>query len=264
MIELIATADEAPVTRREADIALRLTRPGPGTFVARRIATVNFGVYTRRGGEPNPPWVGFDETVGDRPEARWIERREGEPVVARAADLQTVFHAVRAGVGRGLLPSWLAKERHIPDGASSRRAAAGAGIMAAGRAPGTPDPARFADAWLGRGGRAGCFCTAPSLGIVGPLSKRNGHRKGVSLSVSVDVPPETAGFELWLRRRTPRPQNAPARMAPIKANAIKAAATFSFRARSTSGPPSLLEPQASTLQTSTPGGINVFPGPSAT
>jgi DNA-binding transcriptional LysR family regulator len=103
--ELVATPDTAGLTRRDADIALRLTRPGNGGFLARRIATVHYRAYARRGSPGEMlPWIGFDETLAESPEARWLARREDEPVLARAADLQTILQAVRAGAGRGILP----------------------------------------------------------------------------------------------------------------------------------------------------------------
>jgi DNA-binding transcriptional LysR family regulator len=108
--ELIAVPDAATLTRREADIALRLARPSNGGFLARRIATIHYGIFARRGANPDQlPWIGFDETMVELPEGRWMARYEEEPTLARAADLQTVYQAVRAGAGRGLLPIALAR-----------------------------------------------------------------------------------------------------------------------------------------------------------
>jgi DNA-binding transcriptional LysR family regulator len=105
--ELVTTSETTCLTRRDADIALRLTKPNNGGFLARRIATVHYRVYARRGSDALP-WIGFDETLAELPEARWLARHDDEPVFARAADLQTVLHAVRAGVGRGILPTAVA------------------------------------------------------------------------------------------------------------------------------------------------------------
>jgi DNA-binding transcriptional LysR family regulator len=106
--ELIAMPESASLTRRDADIALRLTKPGNGGFLARRIAMVHYQVFVRRGADPDKlPWIGFDETLAELPEARWMARHE--PVLARVADLHTMYQAVRAGVGRALLPVALAK-----------------------------------------------------------------------------------------------------------------------------------------------------------
>src|SRR6266852_311126 len=64
----------------------------------------------RRGADADRlPWVAYDETLADLPEARWLERRQGEPVVARGADVETIFQAVRSGIGRGLLPAFIAR-----------------------------------------------------------------------------------------------------------------------------------------------------------
>lgn len=110
VVELVGTQENLSLTRREADIALRLARPGSGSFLARRVATLTYGVFAARGTERESlPWIGFDETLAELPEARWLSRREGEPVVARGSDMETIYQAVRAGVGRGLLPIAIAK-----------------------------------------------------------------------------------------------------------------------------------------------------------
>jgi DNA-binding transcriptional LysR family regulator len=110
VVELIAVPEDKGITHRDADIALRLSRPGNSTFLARRIAALHYGVYARRGVEGETlPWIGFDETLADLPEARWLARREDEPVLARAADLQTMYQAIRTGICRGLVPMAVAK-----------------------------------------------------------------------------------------------------------------------------------------------------------
>lgn len=105
VVELVATPEGVGLSRRDADIALRLAKPGNSAFLARRIATVPYSVYARRGLVGDIlPWIGFDETLADCPEARWLARRGGEPVVARASDIQTIYQAVRSGMARGILP----------------------------------------------------------------------------------------------------------------------------------------------------------------
>lgn len=109
VLELIGTNENLSLTRREADIALRLARPSNGSFLARRVATVNYGVFARRDAQGPLPWIGFDETLSDIPEAKWLARREGEAVIARGSDLETIYQAVKAGVARGLLPLAIAR-----------------------------------------------------------------------------------------------------------------------------------------------------------
>jgi DNA-binding transcriptional LysR family regulator len=110
VVELIGTSENLSLTRREADIALRLARPATGTFLARRVAMVGYGVFARRGSDPEElPWIGFDESLADLPEAKWLARREHDPVIARAGDIETVYQAVRSGIGRALLPLAIGK-----------------------------------------------------------------------------------------------------------------------------------------------------------
>jgi DNA-binding transcriptional LysR family regulator len=53
--------------------------------------------------------VDLDEALADLPEGKWLARRTGEPMIAHAADVETVYHAVRSGVGRALLPLAVAR-----------------------------------------------------------------------------------------------------------------------------------------------------------
>src|SRR6266849_3791436 len=115
VVELIGAPENLGLTHREADVALRLTRPAGGSFLARRIAMVEYGVFARRGTDPGKlPWIGLDEMLGDLPEARWLAKREHEPVIARAADTETIYQAARAGIGRALLPLAIARRGASP------------------------------------------------------------------------------------------------------------------------------------------------------
>lgn len=110
IVELVGTQENLSLTRREADIALRLARPNNGSFLARRIASVHYGVFAAKGSErENLPWIGYDEMLSDVPEARWLARREGEPVIARGADLETILQAVRIGAGKAIMPTAIAR-----------------------------------------------------------------------------------------------------------------------------------------------------------
>jgi DNA-binding transcriptional LysR family regulator len=108
--ELIAKPEAEGLTHRDADIALRLTKPNNGGFLARRIASIDYRVYARRGDNPETlPWIALDETSGELPEARWMSRHGGDNVLLRAGDLPTIYQAVRTGVGKALLPRFLAR-----------------------------------------------------------------------------------------------------------------------------------------------------------
>jgi DNA-binding transcriptional LysR family regulator len=110
VVELIAAGEHDALSRREADIALRFARPSNSSFLARRIATLQYAVYALRGRDgATLPWIDFDETLADLPEARWLAARIDKPVIARAADLQTMYQAVRSGCCVGLLPTAIAR-----------------------------------------------------------------------------------------------------------------------------------------------------------
>lgn len=112
-LEFIAEARDVSLTRREADLALRLARPKTGgtRVKARRIGTMRYGVYAPASCPPREagrlPWITYDETMAHLPQARWIAaaKRSGERVAsARVNDAEGLLHAVIAGIGRSLLP----------------------------------------------------------------------------------------------------------------------------------------------------------------
>jgi DNA-binding transcriptional LysR family regulator len=58
-IDLIGEAREASLTRREADIALRLFRPREEALVARKLCTISYGLYGTKeylAGRPKQDW----------------------------------------------------------------------------------------------------------------------------------------------------------------------------------------------------------------
>lgn len=109
-LELTADSRNASLTRREADIALRLARPDSGRAVlARRLGHVAYAVYGPRR-RAKVPWITYDESLAHLPQARWIERSRGDEPVAPLAlgDAETIAQAVRAGLGKSLLPCFAA------------------------------------------------------------------------------------------------------------------------------------------------------------
>ncbi len=109
-IELIADPRDLSLTKREADIALRLARPQREVrAVARRIGTLDYAVYgpLERRGEPLP-WISYADTMSDLPQSRWIAERIARDEVAApqllANDAETILQCVKAGAGKSLLP----------------------------------------------------------------------------------------------------------------------------------------------------------------
>ena len=116
-LELVADPHDVSLTRREADIALRLARPGPETgsrIIARRIGTLAYAAYAASnlsapdlpGQIPDLPWLTYEDGMAALPQARWIAgvaRKDGYAQLV-ANDAEPLLQAILAGLGRSLLP----------------------------------------------------------------------------------------------------------------------------------------------------------------
>ncbi|MGH6932540.1 MAG: LysR substrate-binding domain-containing protein [Dongiaceae bacterium] len=103
------------LSRREADVAIRVSSQPPDTLAGRRVANVAVAVYAarapgRRGGERSvlnrADWIGWqDETynrlmiTGSFPQAR---------IRHRVDDMQAMRSMARAGLGLAVLPCYMA------------------------------------------------------------------------------------------------------------------------------------------------------------
>ena len=115
-LELSTSNDFANLSRRDADIALRLTSKPPEHLVGRCLGTVAYQVcasadYARRhaGHElAELAWIAPDDFLPDHPTVAW--RREHLPGVRpsyRCNSMQSVAELVRAGLGVAALPDFL-------------------------------------------------------------------------------------------------------------------------------------------------------------
>ncbi|MBK8159992.1 MAG: LysR family transcriptional regulator [Rhodospirillaceae bacterium] len=112
-VDLIADPRGFNLTRREADIALRLARPEAALgarVLARRIVTLSYAAYmpiSRPGKGADLPWLTYEEGMAHLPQARWMEKaatRQGGLAALAVNDGDVLIHAVQAGLGRTLLP----------------------------------------------------------------------------------------------------------------------------------------------------------------
>ena len=113
-LELIAEPRDLSLSKREADIALRLARPrGLSTVRARRIGHIEYAVYAARGRKPDRlPWIGYEEAMAGLPQAQWLAatmRRADLPPPLAVNDAESLLQAVRAGIGKSLLPCVVAE-----------------------------------------------------------------------------------------------------------------------------------------------------------
>jgi DNA-binding transcriptional LysR family regulator len=109
-VELIAEPRNLSLTKRDADLALRLARPNKEQrVVARRIALLEYAVYgPRDANEPALPWIAYDDSMLELPHAAWIHqavRAEGRAPGLVVNDSELALHAIKAGLGKSLLPA---------------------------------------------------------------------------------------------------------------------------------------------------------------
>lgn len=113
-LELVADARDLSLTRREADVALRLARPttGGARVAARRVGTMRYDVYASASLSAREakmlPWITYDEAMAHLPQARWIAAtasgNDEKLAAVHVNDAEALRQAVIVGLGRSLLP----------------------------------------------------------------------------------------------------------------------------------------------------------------
>ncbi|MEM9453219.1 MAG: LysR family transcriptional regulator [Myxococcota bacterium] len=111
-LELVASYGHVDLTRREADVAIRVTDAPPQSAVGRRIGTLDVALYgprARRARHSPLPYVGLDD---GRPVPRWYHERWPDAVLGvRVNDYPLALEAVRAGMGAAVLPVCVAERQ---------------------------------------------------------------------------------------------------------------------------------------------------------
>jgi DNA-binding transcriptional LysR family regulator len=123
-LELECTNRAVSLTRREADIALRLARPREESIVTRRLAPIHLALYAspsyleRRGMPPNPEaslaghdLLLFADSRLFKVENGWfVPRMEGASIALRSDSVSSLYTATLSGLGIALLPRAVADE----------------------------------------------------------------------------------------------------------------------------------------------------------
>ncbi len=120
VLEVAADQRVFDLTRREADLALRMGRPrnaSPG-LVARKLSDVAYGLYAARGSLvarrgavdlAGDGFVGLDDSLASAPQERWLERvAPGRRVVFRSNSTASLVAAARTGLGVAVLQRFVA------------------------------------------------------------------------------------------------------------------------------------------------------------
>ena len=113
-IEIIAEVRQANLYRREADLAVRLSRPEEPGLAGRPLAQSGYGLYAVPGwfARPESEWefIGYGEAMKDTPQQTWLDKfATGRPYAFWSNDAQTMLAACRAGLGVSLLPHFLGR-----------------------------------------------------------------------------------------------------------------------------------------------------------
>ena len=113
-LRLIGEKRAASLSRREADLAVRLSRPTESGLITRKLGSLAFALYATNAYLSALPSAGYCFIAGDRdfdelPQQRWLKAVAGtRPIVLQANDQLSQLAAVRAGVGIAALPIYLA------------------------------------------------------------------------------------------------------------------------------------------------------------
>ena len=117
-LSLSAQGRQVSLSRREADVAVRLVRPVEAGSVTRKIGAMQFGLYAHRSyahlATPERwQFIAFDHRFADMPQQRWLLGIAGDrPVACELNHIGEHLIAARAGVGVAGLPCFLGERDH--------------------------------------------------------------------------------------------------------------------------------------------------------
>lgn len=112
-LEVVGELREANLSRREADIAVRLGRPQAPGLAARPLGPIGVGLYARAdyAARPEEEWefIGYDESMSHIPHQRWLMQYMGKRRFAlRSNDQVAIVKAAATGLGVACLPHYSA------------------------------------------------------------------------------------------------------------------------------------------------------------
>ncbi len=118
LLEVAVDQRTFDLTRREADLALRMGRPRDAGLVTRKLSDVAYRLYASEsyldGRRPQVDtardrFLGFDGSLAGVPQERWLDRvAPSRRVVFRCNSTASLLAAARLGIGVAVLPRFLA------------------------------------------------------------------------------------------------------------------------------------------------------------
>ena len=116
-LELVTSNDFANLSRRDADLALRLTNQPPEHLVGRRLAKVSYVVCARDDGQDRSDlarqsWIAPDESMPDHATVLWrLHDLPGVMPSYRCSSMYAVSQLTRAGLGVAALPDFVLRSQ---------------------------------------------------------------------------------------------------------------------------------------------------------
>ncbi len=119
-VEIAESGTLLDLSRRQADVALRISHQVPEHWVGRSLGPVHFKIYAKRGVRGLPqrktalstlldsaPWIAF-EREGSNRFARWMQQRIPASQVRLRVDIyNSIVAMLRTGIGVGMLPTFV-------------------------------------------------------------------------------------------------------------------------------------------------------------
>jgi DNA-binding transcriptional LysR family regulator len=112
-LSLSAQGQQISLSRREADVAVRLVRPDEAGTMTRKVGAMAFGLYAHRSyahlaAPERWQFIAFDQNFADMPQQRWLLGIAGDrPVACELNHISEHLIAVRACVGVAGLPRFI-------------------------------------------------------------------------------------------------------------------------------------------------------------
>ena len=113
-IRILAETRYSSLNQREADIAVRFSRPADGNLTASKVGAVTFHLYGSRTylettGASDWAFIGYDEALEAAAQQAALRRLAGDkPLALRSSTLELQLALVRAGGGVAALPDFIA------------------------------------------------------------------------------------------------------------------------------------------------------------
>ncbi|HEX6957671.1 MAG TPA: LysR family transcriptional regulator [Ferrovibrio sp.] len=109
-IEIAVEHRSLSLARREADIAFRWAKPETGDIYATKLGMVPYHLFRHPLAAKSDAVAGFDETLAELPESRWLAAQADLRPVFRSNSFLPLIAAARAGACAILLPDYVGRQ----------------------------------------------------------------------------------------------------------------------------------------------------------